>query len=228
MKIITKLQEKLSSNYINNKISESEFAAELKYLKDIQNDMIRLKQSMIDTSSVSMDELLDNREEPTIDNMARIYEELLSKYTLLKFLLLVPIKAWSVPDSEDEDEDEHIKRVYTIMGYHAQVMDSYIGKDISSEVFIEKMSNACDLNMSVYEEIVDKVTVLLEDLTPCPVTNADTGKGMGIIDVSSILMGELYTHEYGKYKDEELQELYATYVTKLKETVEVAINRIGS
>ena len=197
MEIITNLQVKLCSCYNNGEIDESELVDKLRYVKEVHDDMAQLKQSMVDMCNAPMDELCNT--EDTIDKISNIYKELMGKYDILKSCM---------PDSVDE----HMRSVYNIMGYHMQLMVMYNNGDITAEVFVDEMGDACDLNRPVYKDIVDQVNELLVGLVSYPVTNADSVKWMKIVDVSNIVIRELYTSEYGKHEDEELQKLYTEYL----------------
>ena len=115
------------------------------------------------------------------------------------------------------DKDGHIDSVRDIMGHHTQLLYMYNNGDITAEVFTEEMSDACNLDRDVYKDIAKQVRELLKELIQYPVTNADTVKEMKIVNISNMLMRELYN----KHGDDELQKMYVEYKTMLKQTAMV-------
>jgi len=214
MEIITKLQVSLCSKYNNGEIDEAVLACKLKYVKDIYDDMIRLKQSMIDTIDVPMDELCNT----TVPTIHSIHKELMDKYNRLNALLEIPTSAWVIPDNVKE---EHIKSVHNIMGYHIHLMVMYNNEKIADEVFIDEMGDACSLDRPVYKDIMKHVMVLLEELLPYPSDNTKW-EVIRSIEISNILMRELSISDI---KHEELQKLYTEYKTMVKQTSMVAAAR---
>jgi len=225
MEIITKLQTELLNSYNNNEIDDSELMDRVKHLKDRYRHIAQLKQSMVDTVNVYVDELC------TIDNLSNIHKELLDKHNSLKVLLEVPTIILGTRDTVDEDdeddgegvEDEHIKSVFNIMGYHTQLMSMYNAGDITYKVFVDSMVDTCNLDRSVYKNIAGRVDELLEEL-PSP----DIGDERGVVEylgVSNLLMRELYSSIDTRDGGEELQELFATYLAMLKETVGLVTRR---
>ena len=214
MEIITKLQVRLCSKYNNGEIDETALAYKLKYVKDIYDDMIRLKQSMIDTIDIPMDELCNT----TVPSTHSIHKELMYKYNRLKALLEIPTSAWVIPDNVKE---EHIKSVHNIMGYHTQLLAMYNKEKITDEVFIDEMGDACSLDRPVYKDIMKHVMVLLEELLPYPSDNTKW-EVIRSIEISNILMRELSISDI---KHEELQKLYTEYKTMVKQTSMVAATR---
>jgi len=124
------------------------------------------------------------------------------------------------------EEDEHMKSVHNMVEYHIHLMAMY-AKGITDEVFINAMDDACNLNRSIYKDIGEQVGELLKELTSYP-TICTHWKTMKSIDVSNIMIHELYIHEYGKHRSGELQELYAEYVYTIKEIMCVVNRRSGT
>jgi len=203
----TKMQEETSNHCIANKMPITEIMDKLDYARVINNDMTEIKKSMVGVIDAYIRKLYSTTE-PTADNMARIYKELQRKYNGLKSLLTMSVKAGRIPDMVVE---KHAKRVHMIMRHHVQLVTACNTKGMSSEVFVEKMAAACDLNRYVYRGIEKQVTVLLEELTPYRGSSIQ-GKRDELMDISNILMHELFMSEYTKNEDEELQELFSKYV----------------
>ena len=107
------------------------------------------------------------------------------------------------------EEDEHMKSVHNMVEYHIHLMTMYV-EGISDEVFIDEMGIACDLDKPVYGEIADHVKELLKELTPYTVLGTEW-EVVNLIDVSTMLMDELFTHEQGKHMDMALQEQFSRY-----------------
>ena len=124
---------------------------------------------------------------------------------------ITKLPAISSVGEEDEkvDEDEHMKSVHNMVEYHIHLMTMYV-EGISDEVFIDEMGIACDLDKPVYGEIADHVKELLKELTPYTVLGTEW-EVVNLIDVSTMLMDELFTHEQGKHMDMALQEQFSRY-----------------
>jgi len=229
METITKIQEELCSSYIDGEINEVELTDKLRYVKGIHDDMVRAKQSMVDICSAPMDELC-NTEVPVIDNISSIHKELMEKHIILKSISGTSNTPDNVDDEDDvndtytDDEDTDDEAAFNMIRYHIQLMDMFNNEDITSELFVSSMTDACDLSNPVYKSNVSETREMLGNMLVFPEVSPQWEVARSM-DVSNILICGLYMREYGKHKDEELEELIATYVAMLKETMETATSR---
>ena len=229
METITKIQEELCSSYIDGEINEVELTDKLRYVKGIHDDMVQLRQTMADICSAPMDELC-NTEVPVIDNISSIHKELMGKYAILKSISVTSNTPDNVDDEDDvndtdtDDEDTDDEAAFNMIRYHIQLMGMFNNEDITSEQFVSSMTDACDLSNPVYKSNVSETREMSGNMLVFPVVSPQWEVARSM-DVSNILICGLYMREYGKHKDGELEELIATYIAMLKETMETATSR---